>query len=318
MTDVVMPQMGESIVEGTLTKWLKKPGERIERDEPLFEISTDKVDTEIPSPAAGTLAEILVEEGKTVGINTVVARIEEGGAAAAKPAESKPAPAPAAPAAQPAAPPAAQPAAPPAAPQAAPPAAAAEAPKAEAAEPAGPLSPLVRKMAREMNLDLAQVKGTGAGGRITKQDVEAYAAGQSQPVVSTLNSFDGRARANAAIVPAGLNGAVTLFASNPTHVIIDINGYFVPANGAQDLAFYPITPCRLADTRGAAGTFGAPSLAGSAPRTFPVSGNCGIPATAQSYAFNMTVVPGGPLGFLSAWPAGSARSARRRTSRPRR
>ena len=88
MTDVVMPQMGESIVEGTLTKWLKKPGERIERDEPLFEISTDKVDTEIPSPAAGTLSEILVEEGKTVGINTVVARIDEAGgaAAAAKPA----------------------------------------------------------------------------------------------------------------------------------------------------------------------------------------------------------------------------------------
>src|SRR5438270_8332070 len=91
MTDVVMPQMGESIVEGTLTKWLKKPGERIERDEPLFEISTDKVDTEIPSPAAGTLSEVLVEEGKTVGINTVVARIDEGGGAAApKPAESKP------------------------------------------------------------------------------------------------------------------------------------------------------------------------------------------------------------------------------------
>jgi len=83
MTDVVMPQMGESIVEGTLTKWLKKAGERIERDEPLFEISTDKVDTEIPSPAAGTLAEILVEEGKTVGINTIVARIDEGGAAMA-------------------------------------------------------------------------------------------------------------------------------------------------------------------------------------------------------------------------------------------
>src|SRR5437588_3505318 len=83
MTDVVMPQMGESIVEGTLTKWLKKPGERVERDEPLFEISTDKVDTEIPSPAAGTLSEVLVEEGKTVGINTVVARIDEGGGAAA-------------------------------------------------------------------------------------------------------------------------------------------------------------------------------------------------------------------------------------------
>src|SRR4051795_5947900 len=87
MTDVVMPQMGESIVEGTLTKWLKKPGERVERDEPLFEISTDKVDTEIPSPAAGTLSEVLVQEGATVGINTIVARIDEGGGgAAAKPA----------------------------------------------------------------------------------------------------------------------------------------------------------------------------------------------------------------------------------------
>src|SRR5579864_8320802 len=79
MTDVVMPQMGESIVEGTLTKWLKKPGEQVERDEPLFEISTDKVDTEIPSPAAGTLSEVLVDEGKTVGIQAIVARIEEGG-----------------------------------------------------------------------------------------------------------------------------------------------------------------------------------------------------------------------------------------------
>ncbi len=78
MTDVVMPQMGESIVEGTLTKWLKKAGERIERDEPLFEISTDKVDTEIPAPVAGTVSEILVQEGQTVGINTVVARINEG------------------------------------------------------------------------------------------------------------------------------------------------------------------------------------------------------------------------------------------------
>ena len=81
MIDVEMPQMGESIVEGTLTKWLKKPGDKVERDEPLFEISTDKVDTEIPSPAAGTLAEILVEEGKTVGINTVVGRISDGAAA---------------------------------------------------------------------------------------------------------------------------------------------------------------------------------------------------------------------------------------------
>jgi pyruvate dehydrogenase E2 component (dihydrolipoyllysine-residue acetyltransferase) len=170
MTDVVMPQMGESIVEGTLTKWLKKPGERVERDEPLFEISTDKVDTEIPSPAAGTLAETLVEEGQTVGINTVVARIEEGGGAAAKPQASAAAPAPPKPAPQPAPP---APAAPPPAPVSQP------VEQAAPAEPSGPLSPLVRKMARENNIDLSRVQGTGAGGRITKQDVEAYLGGQA-------------------------------------------------------------------------------------------------------------------------------------------
>src|SRR5260370_13973624 len=89
--DIVMPQMGESIFEGTLTKWLKKARDRVERDEPLFEISTDKVDTEIPSPAAGTLSEALVEEGQTVGINTVDARIDEaGGAPAAEPKSQAP------------------------------------------------------------------------------------------------------------------------------------------------------------------------------------------------------------------------------------
>jgi pyruvate dehydrogenase E2 component (dihydrolipoamide acetyltransferase) len=168
MTDVVMPQMGESIVEGTLTKWLKKAGDRVERDEPLFEISTDKVDTEIPSPAAGTLAEVMVEEGKTVGINTIVARIDEGGTPAAQPA-AKPEPAAAAP--SPPAPkpePAAEPAQ--AAPQ--PP------PVEEAAEPTGPLSPLVRRMAREYSIDLSKVQGTGAGGRITKQDLEGHIARQ--------------------------------------------------------------------------------------------------------------------------------------------
>src|SRR5438046_5771334 len=107
-TNVIMPQMGESIAEGTLTKWLKKPGDTVKRDEPLFEISTDKVDAEIPSPASGTLLEILVEEGKTVPINTVVARLGEAGeAAAAAPAAAAPAPAPAPPAAE-AAKPAAQ------------------------------------------------------------------------------------------------------------------------------------------------------------------------------------------------------------------
>ena len=205
MTDVVMPQMGESIVEGTLTKWLKKQGDQVERDEPLFEISTDKVDTEIPAPAAGTLAEVLVEEGKTVSINTVVARISENGAAAAKPETSKPAPAkaqaPAPPQAAPKPAPEKQateqqaterqateqraPEQPPqeqASQEVAPPVAAPDAVEepqpapAPAAESAGPLSPLVRRMAREHNIDLAQIKGTGAGGRITKQDVENYLA----------------------------------------------------------------------------------------------------------------------------------------------
>jgi pyruvate dehydrogenase E2 component (dihydrolipoamide acetyltransferase) len=164
MIDVIMPQMGESIVEGTLTKWLKKPGETVERDEPLFEISTDKVDTEIPSPVAGTLGEILVQEGTTVGINTVVGRISDGaGAPAAAPAAAA-AQAPAAPAPAAAAP---APATPPR-----PAAVVVETPSPE--ETAGPLSPLVRKMARENNIDLSQVRGTGAGARITKQDLEAY------------------------------------------------------------------------------------------------------------------------------------------------
>jgi pyruvate dehydrogenase E2 component (dihydrolipoamide acetyltransferase) len=165
MTDVVMPQMGESIVEGTLTKWLKKKGDRIERDEPLFEISTDKVDTEIPSPVAGVLGEVLVQEGATVGIGTIVGKIDDTGNAAAPadqaskpvpPEPTPPAPVPVAAEAAPAPPP------PPAAPE----------------PPSGPLSPLVRKMAREYNIDLNQVKGTGAGGRISKQDIEAYMSAQ--------------------------------------------------------------------------------------------------------------------------------------------
>ncbi len=182
MTDVVMPQMGESIVEGTLTKWLKKTGDKVERDEPLFEISTDKVDTEIPSPAAGTLGELLVQEGQTVQVNAIVARINEGGSAPAAPAPAATAPAPAA-----AAPPTvAAPAPPPAAPG---PVAAAPAPAppppapaaAELKEPTGPLSPLVRKIAREKGIDLAKVTGTGAGGRITKEDLEAHGAQPAAP-----------------------------------------------------------------------------------------------------------------------------------------
>ncbi len=159
MIDVVMPQMGESIVEGTLTKWLKKPGDTIGRDEPLFEISTDKVDTEIPSPVAGVLAEVLIEEGKTVGINTIVARINDGASQAEPPAPPAEAQAPV----QVVAPAIPEPVA------------------TVVEETAGPLSPLVRKMARENNIDLSRVKGTGAGNRITKQDLEAHLASRTAP-----------------------------------------------------------------------------------------------------------------------------------------
>ena len=175
--DVVMPQMGESIFEGTITKWLKKPGDKVERDEPLFEISTDKVDAEIPSPSAGVLKEIKVPEGQTVPIQTIVAVIDGAGLAA----ESAPAPA-----AKPAQ------AAPATVPMTTKPAAPAPAPVA-AASPAAPAaqatpttsterihsSPLVRRMAKEHGVDLSTLEGSGAGGRITKQDIEAAIAASS-------------------------------------------------------------------------------------------------------------------------------------------
>ena len=175
-TDVIMPQMGESIFEGTITKWLKKPGERVERDEPLFEISTDKVDAEIPAPAAGVLKEIKIGEGQTVPIQTVVAVIDGEGAAAAP----SPAPAAAKPAVAPPPPPAAEAPLhfeptprtappPPPAPAAAPP----PPPPARGEDEKIRSSPLVRRMAREHGIDLAQVAGTGAGGRISKRDIEA-------------------------------------------------------------------------------------------------------------------------------------------------
>jgi len=173
--DVVMPQMGESIFEGTITKWLKKPGDKVERDEPLFEISTDKVDAEIPSPSAGVLKEIKFAEGQTVPIQTVVAVIDGAGSPAAQ--ASAPAPASAA---------APAPAAAPAAPK--PVAHAAPAPSAPAAPAAAQRtassgserihsSPLVRRMAKEHGIDLSTVEGTGAAGRISKQDIEAVIAG---------------------------------------------------------------------------------------------------------------------------------------------
>jgi 2-oxoglutarate dehydrogenase E2 component (dihydrolipoamide succinyltransferase) len=179
-TNVIMPQMGESIAEGTITKWMKKVGERVDRDEPLFEISTDKVDAEIPSPAAGLLTQILVKENETVAINTVVAVIDGEGATLAAPApaataasrpEAAPSPAP-------------------------PPPPAAVSPTAPHAEPSesgeGEIrtSPLVRRIARENHVDLGQVKGTGLGGRVSKKDIldfiEQRGAGSTAaPIAST-------------------------------------------------------------------------------------------------------------------------------------
>jgi 2-oxoglutarate dehydrogenase E2 component (dihydrolipoamide succinyltransferase) len=168
-TDIVMPQMGESIFEGTITKWLKKPGDKVQRDEPLFEISTDKVDAEIPAPASGILQDIKVVEGNTVQVNTVVGTIAGDGEAAVVPAaparttESQPA------------------SAPPAKTETAPPRAAVSAETRSTTEPAreegddhARSSPLVRKIAREHDVNLSQVPGTGMGGRITKQDIMAF------------------------------------------------------------------------------------------------------------------------------------------------
>src|SRR6267378_7202623 len=203
--DIVMPQMGESIFEGTITKWLKKPGDKVERDEPLFEISTDKVDAEIPSPSAGVLKEIKVGEGQTVPIQTIVGVIDAAGSAAA------PAPAPAkAPAAAAPAPAAPRPAAPaPASPVAAAPAPASSGSTGERIHS----SPLVRRMASEHGIDLSTVTGTGAGGRISKQDIEAViAAGGAPaavPLASAVSAVPSRPAPPPAAAPAppGVSGA---------------------------------------------------------------------------------------------------------------
>ena len=154
-TKVIMPQMGESIFEGTLTKWLKQPGDTIDRDEPLFEISTDKIDSEIPSPASGTLKEVLVEEGETVEINTVVALITSAGTDAVSGSEQ------------------------PHTTRDVGPTDVDASPKSGSPAQGGtnvPSSPMVRRMARDHGIDLAEMegKGTGEGGRITKRDIQSF------------------------------------------------------------------------------------------------------------------------------------------------
>jgi pyruvate dehydrogenase E2 component (dihydrolipoamide acetyltransferase) len=203
--DVIMPQMGESIFEGTITKWLKKAGDKIERDEPLFEISTDKVDAEIPSPSAGVLKEIKVGEGQTVPIQTVVAVIEPSDGASSS-----------APAAAPAKPTAATPAPPPAAAKSAAPAPSAPAspaPAQAAPQPAAPSgekvrsSPLVRKIARENNIDVSQVPGTGAGGRVSKSDILSAVQGGGATAAAATSGTASSAPARPAGVPPATGGA---------------------------------------------------------------------------------------------------------------
>ena len=181
-TDIVMPQMGESIVEGTITKWLKKPGDKIQRDEPLFEISTDKVDAEIPAPASGVLQEIKVGEGTTVGVNTVVGTIAvDGESAAVKPAAPKSD-------SSAGVPPAVAGASRPRTPEPTPPPVhETKPPAAQEEDEEARSSPLVRKIAREHGVSLSHVPGTGLGGRITKQDIMQFieSQGSSQPAPAT-------------------------------------------------------------------------------------------------------------------------------------
>lgn len=135
-----------------------------------------------------------------------------------------------------------------------------------------------------------------------------YPAGERRPVVSTMNSLDGRVKANAATIEAGVGGAVSVYVSSTTDVVLDIDGYFSPSTGST-LEFYALAPCRVFDTRNADGPLGGPYLQGGHERDFPVlSGTCNIPSSAQAYSMNFTVVPkGGPLGYLTVWPQGSPR-----------
>jgi pyruvate dehydrogenase E2 component (dihydrolipoamide acetyltransferase) len=242
VTSIQMPQLGETIIEGTILKWLKAEGDTIERDEPLFEISTDKVDTEVPSPVAGTVTKILVEEGATVPVGTELAEIDSGDAGTADSAgggrsdagassdgdqastgsqggAEPPAAAPPAAASSPAPPAATSAAAPTPAPATV--AASAAAPLPERGPRSQILSPLVRKMAAEHSIDLSQVAGTGTGGRITKQDVQA--------------AIGGGGTSAPAVVPAGAPAATPTFASVPTPAVAGAGEEVVPMSKVRKL-----------------------------------------------------------------------------------
>ncbi|MEP7308928.1 MAG: dihydrolipoamide acetyltransferase family protein [Acidobacteriota bacterium] len=205
-TDVVMPQMGESVAEGTIVRWIKKLGDQVARDEPLFEISTDKVDAEIPSPAAGVLSEIRVQEGETVPINSVVAVIGQGVERSVPPAQ------PAAPAEVQASPAPPQNSAPPTA------AASAQPSAPEPTATSGPTgnvedrrlqrsSPLVRKIAKDHNVDISKISGTGISGRVTKDDILDFIAQSSGGTVASASGAAPAPRSTAAPTPTSAPAA---------------------------------------------------------------------------------------------------------------
>jgi len=135
-----------------------------------------------------------------------------------------------------------------------------------------------------------------------------WPTGESQPLVSTLNSPDGRIKANAAIIPAGTGGAISVYATDDTDVVVDISGYFLPVTSDSSLAFFALPPCRVVDTRNANGALGGPYMPGGQERPFPVlASSCGLPAYAQAYSLNFTAVPHVPLSFLTVWPSGESR-----------
>jgi len=244
VTTIQMPQLGETIIEGTILKWLKAEGDTIERDEPLFEISTDKVDTEVPSPVAGTITKILIEEGATVPVGTELAEIDSGDAAggasaggvsadaaatsdggqasngsqggAEPPAAAPPAAATASPSPTPTATSTLSPS-----PTGGAVAASAAAPLPERGPRSQILSPLVRKMAAEHSIDLSQVVGTGTGGRITKQDVQGV--------------IDGGGTAAPAVVPSAAPAATPTFASVPTPAVAGAGEEVVPMSKVRKL-----------------------------------------------------------------------------------
>ena len=233
--DVIMPQMGESIAEGTLTRWIKSVGDAVDRDEDLFEISTDKVDADIPSPAAGVLAEVLVQEGETVEVNTIVARIETDASAAV------PAPEPTAPAAETPAPepeaeaPAPAAAAAPVAPATAP--AASGAPESREERLKTRSTPLVRKIAAEHGVDIAQVTGTGAGGRVTRDDIMSYiesgaSAAHPAPAAAPVAETAATAVSDAPAPPAPVAPAASPSAPAPASPPAAPGVMRVPIHGA--------------------------------------------------------------------------------------